>query len=243
MTATIGASATAYRELVARAVRICHTAKVMDFNGHVSIRDENDRNVMWINSRKASRSTLTGNDIVPVDLAAGVRIGPGDEPPSEYHIHREIYKRRPDVGSIVHSHPEFINTLSIAQVKLRWVITVNPFIPDGGAPVFDSPVLICTEARGAALAQALGDANIVVMRQHGTVTVGTYVKEAVVRMMNAEDNARQLFHAMQVGTPYYIPPGELNELRKDNVALAAEKFWHYWEETARDAGALNGIGS
>jgi hypothetical protein len=62
-------------------------------------------------------------------------------------------------------------------------------------------------------------------------------------MMNAEDNARQLFHAMQVGTPYYIPPGELNELRKDNVALAAEKFWHYWEETARDAGALNGIGS
>ena len=241
MAATLDPSATMYPELIARAVRICNTAKIMDFNGHVSIRDERDPNIMWINSRKASRSTLTGADIVPVDLAAGTRIGPGDEPPSEFHIHREIYKRRPDVGSVVHSHPEFINILSIAKIRLRWVITVNPFIPDEGAPVFDSPVLICTEARGAALAEAMGDANIVVMRQHGTVTVGSYVKEAVVRMMCAEDNARQLHYALQVGPPNYIPPGELAVLRSENVALAAEKFWHYWEETARSIGALNGL--
>jgi L-fuculose-phosphate aldolase len=242
MTATLAPAG--YGDLIARAVRMCNAADVMDFNGHVSVRDESDPNVMWINNRHASRSSLTGADVVPYDIAAGKRIGEGIEPPSEHWIHRQIYLRRSDVGSIVHSHPPTILTLSSAGHRLRQVVNVNPFIPEGGAPVLDTPVLINTEARGTALAVALGDHPIVVMRQHGTVTVGSSVEEAVIRMICAEDNARTQYRALQTGTPNYLEGSEVATLRRDNLdPKMIRKFWTYWEETARRTGKLEGLAS
>ena len=232
MSATL--SPAAYGELIARAVRMCNAAGVMDFNGHVSVRDASDPNVMWINNRHASRSSLTEADVVPYDITAGRRIGEGVEPPSEHWIHREIYLRRDDVGGIVHAHPPMILTLSSAGQRLRQVVTVNPFIPDGGAPVLDTPVLINTEARGVALANALGAHPIVVLRQHGTVTVGESVEEAVIRLICAEDNAKVQYRALQIGTPNYLAGSEAQTLRKDNLdPKITRKFWNYWEATSR----------
>jgi ribulose-5-phosphate 4-epimerase/fuculose-1-phosphate aldolase len=227
---------------IARAVRICNAAKVMDMNGHVSARDPDRPGVMWINSRKASRSTLTAGDVVPFDIAAGSRIGEGDEPPSEYHIHTEIYKRRPDVGAIVHSHPEHILTLSVAGHDLKQVTSTNPFLPETGAAVFDSAVLINTLERGAKMAEALADGPAVVLRQHGTVVVGATLEEAVVRMICAEDNARLQLRALQVGTPRYLRGEELRVLQRENLTpVIIRKFWHYQEESARVAGAFEGL--
>jgi ribulose-5-phosphate 4-epimerase/fuculose-1-phosphate aldolase len=231
-----------YGDLIARAVRICYAANVMDMNGHVSTRDAADPGVMWINSRKASRSTLTAADVVPLDIATGKRIGEGDEAPSEYHIHTEIYKRRSDVKSIVHSHPEHILALSIIGQPLRHVTCVNPFLPEAGAPTFDSAVLINTQARGAALAGQLGDAGAIVLRQHGTVVTGVSVEESVVRMITAELNAKLQVETLQMGTPRYISGEELAVLAKENTsAIIIRKFWHFHEETARTMGALNGL--
>ena len=227
---------------VARAVRVCQAAGVMDMNGHVSVRAENAAQVMWINSRKASRSTLTAADVVPVDLDAGLRIGAGDEPPSEFHIHREIYRRRPDVSAIVHSHPTHILALSVAGQRLLPATAIGSFLPEEGAPVLDSAVLVNTAQRGAALAQTLGDAPVVVLRQHGTVTVGRTLEEAVVRMICAEDNARLLCIALQTGTPRYLHGEELAVLARENwQPVSYIKHWHYHEETAQRAGALDGV--
>ena len=63
MTATLSPSSAKTQDLVARAVRICVDANVMDFNGHFSQRDEDDPNVMYINNRHAGRATLTAADI------------------------------------------------------------------------------------------------------------------------------------------------------------------------------------
>jgi L-fuculose-phosphate aldolase len=231
-----------YGDLIARAVRICYAAQVMDMNGHVSTRDADDPNVMWINSRKASRSTLTAADVVPLDITTGKRIGEGDEAPSEYHIHTEIYKRRSDVTSIVHSHPEHILALSIIGQPVRHVTCVNPFLPEAGAPTFDSAVLINTQARGAALAAQLGDAGAIVLRQHGTVVTGASVEESVVRMITLELNAKLQVETLQMGTPRYIAGEELAVLAKENTsAIIIRKFWHFHEETARTMGALDGL--
>ena len=242
MTQTLDPSSTRYGDLIARAVRICNAALVMDRNGHVSQRDESDPNVFWINNRHASRSTLTAADIVPFDIRAGQRIGDGIEAPSEWHIHREIYRRRPEVRGIVHSHPEFIFTLSAVGQKLRPMIPGAPFIPEAGAPVFDSAVLINTEVRGKGLADAMGEALIVVMRQHGTVVVGGSAEEAVVRMINAEENARIQYHALQIGTPHYFQGAELAMMASEQGGPhGVRKSWHYHEETAARAGALDGL--
>jgi L-ribulose-5-phosphate 4-epimerase len=240
--ATLEKPAGQYGDLIARAVRICNAADVMDMNGHVSARDAADPNVLWINSRKASRSTLTAADVVPVDITTGKRIGAGDEPPSEFHIHTEIYKRRPDVHSIVHSHPQHILALSIIGQPLRLVSCVNPFLPEEGAPTFDSAVLINTQARGIAVAEQMGQAGAIVLRQHGTVVAGDSVEQAVVRMITAELNAKLQVETLQMGTPRYLVGEELAVLVKENTSpIIIRKFWHFHEETARTMGALDGL--
>jgi ribulose-5-phosphate 4-epimerase/fuculose-1-phosphate aldolase len=242
MTTTLDPSSTKYGDLIARAVRICNAALVMDRNGHVSQRDENDPNVFWINNRHASRSSLTADDIVPFDIAAGRRIGEGIEPPSEWHIHREIYRRHPDVAGIVHSHPPFIFALSAVGQKLRPLMPAGGWIPEHGAPIFDSAVLINTEQRGKAMADAMGAEKVVVLRQHGTVVIGGSAEEAVVRMINAEENAHAQHQALQIGTPTYFAGSELASMRSEQGgAHGNRKSYHYWEETARKMGALDGL--
>jgi ribulose-5-phosphate 4-epimerase/fuculose-1-phosphate aldolase len=228
----------AAREIVARAVRICHAAEIMGVDGHVSMRDDADPNVFWINDRHAGRATLTVADVVPVDGRTAKRIGAGEEPPSEVHIHREIYARRPEVRSIVHSHPTNVLALSAIGVVERPSTSVGTFIPEAGAPVFDSAVLINTVARGEALAAALGAAPAAILRQHGAVTVGTSVQEAVVRMICLEDNARKQGGAIRMGGVKYLAGGEYKTLSVENWSNATEKFWLFHEETAHHKGAL-----
>jgi ribulose-5-phosphate 4-epimerase/fuculose-1-phosphate aldolase len=235
-------SPTTYVELVARAVRICIATKVMDFNGHVSARDAGDPNVMWINNRHASRSTLTAEDVVPYDIAAGKRIGEGIEPPSEHFIHREIYLRRPDTKGIVHAHPEYILTLSAAGRAIKPICANGSFIPEHGAPVFDSPVLINSLKRGEAMVANMGDAPLVVLRQHGVVVVGESVEAAVVKLICTEENARQQYRAESLGTARYLHGEELRLLASEQLGPhGVRKHWHYHEETARAGGALRGL--
>lgn len=242
MTTTIAkAKSVINRQLVARAVRMLNLAGVMHMSGHVALRDPDDANIMWINSRKASRSTLTARDIVPVDLKSGKRIGEGDEPPSEFHMHRAILNRRPDVSAIVHTHPDYIVGLSIAGIPLRPVHVTGGFLP-ATVPVFDDPNLINTEARGELVADALGEASAVVLRGHGVIIVAGYLEEVVARTVCAEENARFQYIAASVGTPRVIEGEELAVAASDWCRpVIMKKHWNYHEETARRAGALEGV--
>jgi ribulose-5-phosphate 4-epimerase/fuculose-1-phosphate aldolase len=228
---------------VARAVRVCNYFEVMGSPGHCSVRDPDDANVLWINNRHAGRSILTAADVVPYDIRAGRRIGAGVEPPSEHYIHRELYLRFPQIAGIVHSHPENILALSCAGHALKPLIASGAFLPEGGAPVFDSPVLINTEVRSRGMADAMGDAPIVVMRQHGTVTVGRTLEEAVTRMVRAEMNAKTQLRTAGVGTPLFLHGAEkagLNAEGGDGLH-GVKKFWTYLEETADRNGAFLGL--
>jgi ribulose-5-phosphate 4-epimerase/fuculose-1-phosphate aldolase len=235
------APAADYPALVVRAVRILNSLALMDMNGHVSARDANAPQTMWINSRRASRSTLLPSDVVPVDLPSSRRIGEGDEPPSEYHIHRAIMNRRPDVGAIVHSHPEHIVTLSIAGRTLVPVTGVGSFLPEH-VPVFDDASLVNTEDRGEAIASLLGEGPVVVLRGHGVVVVGPTVEEALARYVCAEENARVQYKASLLGDPHVLRGEELAFVRNDNwTPSIIAKHWHYHEQTARRNGAFEGV--
>jgi ribulose-5-phosphate 4-epimerase/fuculose-1-phosphate aldolase len=235
-----GARGADYRLLVARAVRILNSLDLMDMNGHVSARGA-VRETMWINSRRASRSSLGAADVVAVDVATGATIGDGDAPPSEFHIHREIMLGRPDVGGIVHSHPDFVVTLSIAGHALKPVTGVGSFLPES-VPVFDDASLVNTGARGAAVAQALGDAPAIVLRGHGLVVVGATVEEAVARCVCAEANARMQYQASLLGDPRVLRGAELEFVRGETwTPIITAKHWHHHEESARRRGAFDGM--
>lgn len=230
-----------YAGTVARAVRMINLAGCMDMNGHVSMRDGNDPETMWINSRKASRSTLTAHDIVTVDLRTGTRIGAGDEPPSECHIHREIYLRRPDVHAIEHSHPEYIVTLSIAGRALQPVFAPAAFLPEK-TPIYPASHLINTVERGARVAELLADNPAVTLRGHGLVVAAPTVESLVMWVLSAEDNAKAQFNASQLGDPIVMTTEE-RESQREELAdpKIPKKFWDYWFETAERRGAFAGV--
>ena len=118
-----------------------------------------------------------------------------------------------------------------------------PFVPEDGAPVFDSAVLINSEARGIGMADAMGEAVIVVLRQHGTVVVGGSAEEAVIRMIGAEDNAKIQYQALRDRHAHVFQGRrELKVQRGEQGGPhGVKKSWHYAEETASRNGALDGL--
>ena len=232
-----------YPDLLVRAIRILNANGVMHMSGHVSARDADDRNVMWINSRKASRSSLTTSDIVRVDLRSGESIGGGDEPPSEFHIHRAIFNRRPDAGSIVHSHPRHVVALSVAGSPLL-PVTIDGAFLGASTPVFDDAGHISTMERGELVADAIGDSPALVLRGHGMIVIGRTVEESTTRIILAEDNAHTQFLALAIGPVRPLRGDELAAVAQMKASdKAVRKAFHYQEETARIAGALERLTS
>ncbi len=233
MRATFLAGAPGHQQLIARAVRILASSGLMDMNGHISVRDAGDPEVIWINSRRASRSTLRYGDVVPLDLRSGKRIGNGDEPPSEFHIHRKIMQRRPEVGAVLHAHPDHIVALSIVGHTLQPVTGIGSFLPES-VPMFDDANLINSEERGEHVASLLGENSVLVLRGHGVVLVGATVEEVIVQYACAEANARIQYKAAALGAPRVLRGDELASVRRESwTAAIIAKHWHYHEETAR----------
>jgi ribulose-5-phosphate 4-epimerase/fuculose-1-phosphate aldolase len=230
-----------YALLVARAVRVLNSAGVMHMSGHLAVRDAGDPDRLWINSRKASRSTLTAKDIVPVDLTTGKRIGSGDEPPSELPIHLSVFRRRPDVKAIVHTHPEHVIALSIVDIPLMPVHLAAGFLPER-APVWDDPNIITSIDRGEILADHLGSENVLVIRGHGVVVIGATFEEAVARTVLVAENARIQCMANNLGTPRTLKGDELARAAKQMCQpIVMKKHYHYHEETAHSRGGLEGV--
>ena len=88
---------------LALCLRMLEHQGIIDFNGHASIRAGADR--MHINVGSCQRSRLTADDICTIDLDGSLIEGKG-KPPLEFHLHAGIYRARPEVGAIVHAHPQ-----------------------------------------------------------------------------------------------------------------------------------------
>src|SRR6266571_7684440 len=108
------------KQMLADAILMMERAQVIDFNGHFSWRvPGSDR--MLINSGQSVRSGMTAADIIAIDFD-GVPVDGGPVPPMEFHIHAEIYRRRPDVGAVAHTHPLWSTLFSMAGKPVLPVI-------------------------------------------------------------------------------------------------------------------------
>jgi ribulose-5-phosphate 4-epimerase/fuculose-1-phosphate aldolase len=99
------------KQRIVRCIRMLERSDIMDYNGHASIRINDNR--MLINIGSCQRSQLTVDDICTIDFDGNVIEGNG-KPPLEFHLHAGIYKARNDVDAVVHCHPRWSTTLSTA---------------------------------------------------------------------------------------------------------------------------------
>jgi HCOMODA/2-hydroxy-3-carboxy-muconic semialdehyde decarboxylase len=207
---------------------------VLDGFGHVSARHPTNPN-RFLMSRSLAPALVTANEIMEFDLDGNAVDARGRTVFLERFIHSEIYKARPDVMSVVHTHSPGVVPFSVSKVPLQAIFHNSSFLA-AGAPVWDirkdfgeTDMLVSDPALGKSLAQTLGDKSVVVMRGHGDVTVGPTVKLAVFRAYYTDVNARLQAQAIALGGDVtYLTPAEGAKADMINVRVH-DRIWNLWK--------------
>jgi ribulose-5-phosphate 4-epimerase/fuculose-1-phosphate aldolase len=223
-------------ENLVAASRILADQGVVDAFGHVSIRHPANPN-RYLMARAIAPALVTADDIMEFDLDSNPIDQRGRGMFIERFIHGEIYKARPDVNAVIHSHSPGVIPFGVTQVPMRPVMHTGSFLYVG-VPVWEirnaggaTDMLVRTGALGKSLAERLGDKPVALMRGHGDVVVGPTVQLAVVRAIYTEVNARLQAIALGLGGPInYISPeeGALREKASGDYGRA----WDLWKAKA-----------
>lgn len=209
---------------LADALSMMERAEVIDFNGHMSCRLPGTDHVL-INSGGSVRSALCADDIIAIDLDG--RPVDGDEaPPMEFHLHTEIYRRRPDVNAVAHTHPLWSTLFSMVGEVVE-PVTMQAAVM-GPVQYFQKTASINQKPLAEELASCLGPHRVCMMRSHGAVTAGGDVVEAFVLAVYLEETARRQYLARALGTPYTLGAREIESiganLRRPHLL---RKVWDY----------------
>ena len=212
------------KQSLADAIRMMERAGIIDFNGHFSARLPGTAH-MLINSGRSVRSALTAADIITIDMD-GQPIGGVDAPPMEFHIHAAIYRRRPDVMSVAHTHPLYSTLFTMAGKPILPVIMQAAVL--GEIQVFDQTASINTRALGVLLAESLGEHRVCVLRSHGAVIAADSVTTAFVLGCYLEETAERQFLASQLGEPHVLNSEEIKLIRANlSKPHLMKKVWDY----------------
>lgn len=233
------ASSAALLDDLVAANHILFDQRVVDAFGHVSVRHDQQPD-RFLLARNMAPSQVRAEDIVTYELD-GTPVDAGDRRSYlERFIHGSIYRARPDVMAVVHSHSPAVLPFAIAkQARLRPVCHMSGFL-GAGAPLFEirdsagpgSDLLVRDDGLGRALAGTLGGANFVLMRGHGSTTVAASLKLAVYRAVYAESNARLQLQALQLGEPEYLTPQEC-QAAMDSTEGQVQRPWDLWKAAAQ----------
>lgn len=216
------------RKLVAEAGQILAGLGLIDYLGHASLRVDGGAIIKPKHSptiRDASR--LTPSQMVLVDLEGQLQEGE-DRPPSEVYIHTEIYKARPDVEAVVHTHQKAATLLGVMSAAVKPVLHIPASYVDD-VKLWPHAHLVADQQLGADLARALGSASYCHLQGHGVVAVAPTIKEAVIGAVMLEDLAQANLDILKAGLePRAIPDEELADLRR--LRGGAEGRWQYLRE-------------
>lgn len=223
------------RELVATAGRILFRLGLADYLGHCSARSPEPGRIVV----KPKHSTtirgmhrLTGSDMVVVDLDGRLVEG-SQRPPAEVAIHTEIYRARPDVMSVVHTHQRAATLMGTLDASILPILHVQSTFVSRPVPLWPCPLLVTSPEQGGELATALGAERFCHLQGHGIVSVADSVPEAVVGAAMLEQLAEANLTALQTGRrPRVIPPEEIAVLTEQKAPV--EGRWSYFTQLLGD---------
>ena len=213
---------------------------VLDAFGHVSIRHPGNPD-RFLMSRSLAPALVAAADILEYDLDGNAVDARGRTGFLERFIHAEIYKARPDVKVVIHSHAPSVIPFGTTQVPMQPMFHISAFLSPQ-VPVFEirkaggmTDMLVSNAQLGKALADALGKGAVVLMRGHGMAVAGPALPLTVFRAIYTEVNARLQTQAIEIGGPItFLTPEESEKADKviDQVHLRAWDLWKR-EEMAR----------
>lgn len=212
--------------------RILYDQGVVDGLGHVSVRHDSQPGVFLLSCNRAP-GLVRRSDIVGYDYDGNAVSETTQRPYLERFIHGEIYRARPDVVAVVHSHSPSVIPFGVTQRKLRPIFHMAGFLGAGSAHFEiretggNTDMLIRSCALGKALAASLGAHSCVLMRGHGSTVVGTSLEQAVFRAIYAEVNAKLQLHAHGLGDVMFLNEVEA-QLASDMNDGQIARSWMLW---------------
>src|SRR4029453_9934376 len=210
---------------------------VLDGFGHVSVRHDKDAS-RYLMSRSMAPALVKADDILEFDLDGVAVDAKGQAVFLERFIHGEIYKARPDGRPVVPTHPPWVIPFGVEKPRLQPIYHMSSFM-GVDVPVFEirdveglgSDLLVRNAKIGEALTKVLGTKTVVLMRGHGSVTVGTSLPQVVFRAYYAEMKARLQSEGIKLGAVTYLTPEEAAAAARTNDALVMRP-WELWKRKA-----------
>ena len=212
--------------------RILYDQGIVDGLGHVSVRHPDQEDVFLLSCNRAP-GMVKRQDIVCYDLDGNAVSETNERPYLERFIHSEIYRARPDVVAVVHSHSPSVIPFAITQNPLKPVFHMSGFLGSGSAhfeireAAGNTDMLIRSAYLGEALAKSLGKHNCVLMRGHGSTVVGTSLEQVIYRAIYAEVNAKLQLAANGLGEISFLNEEEA-KLSSDMNDGQIPRSWNLW---------------
>ena len=212
--------------------RILYDHAVVDGLGHASVRHDTEPDVFLLSCNRAP-AMVRRQDIVCYDYNGDAVSDTIERPYLERFIHAEIYRARPDVVAVVHSHSASVIPFAVTQSALRPVFHMAGFLSAGSAyfeireAAGNSDMLIRSSYLGQALARSLGAHTCVLMRGHGSTVVGTSIEQVVYRAIYTEVNAKLQLAAQSLGDITFLNEEEA-KLASDMNDGQIPRSWGLW---------------
>ena len=203
--------------------------------GHVSAREPGS-NRFWMKAAGLGLDEIRSDDLLLLDFDGHVLAGqhPRHE---EFPIHAEVFRARPEVLCVVHTHPPYSIALAARGTPLRPVSHEGSFFWPPGVPVFDRFTdLVRTADQGRLVASALGQKTALFLRNHGIVIAHATIHEAVWAALSLERAARiQLLAQHAPDAPILHTPED--EARQKQAIWSPDRARAVFEYYVRRLGA------
>lgn len=183
--------------------------------GHISFRLPDNPNLFFMKAHSLGLDEITFDNILTIDLDGKVVAGTARRH-SEVFIHSEIFKARPDVNCVIHTHPAYSIALSATGQTLKCYSQPGALFYESLGLYADTINLIRTPEMGAGVARALGRGRGILLKNHGVVVTGASIAEAVIGTIMLENGAMIQLLAEAAGEPTpEFPRDDILKLKHD----------------------------
>lgn len=214
-------------QMLACAVRhLATTGFSENLGGHLTWVDgDGPEGSMLVNPWGLWWEEVTTSDVIRIDAAGAVIDGRWDVTPA-IHIHTELHRRRPDARVVVHNHPYHVVVLAalglLPQVLHQTACMYDGdlvFVDEYGGEIDDAGL-------GAELADAIGDASVIVLANHGLIVTGPTIAQATYRAASIDRQCRLTLDVLRCGgSAREVPAATRHPMKRTLLERAADVYW------------------
>lgn len=229
------------REQVAWSCRILALGEHGDYTlGHVSARSADGQHVL-MKRYGLGLEEVTPEDVLRLDLEGNILEGRG-RAHLEYVLHSEIYRVRPDVQSVIHTHPPYATAFGATDAELQLLNHDAVLFKEGLAYFDDTAELIVNPEQGARVAATIGNLRVVILRGHGVLFTGSSVPWATYTALTLERVLRIQSIASSLGNLQPMTPEMASRVFPDKYQdVHIHSYWAYLIRGVQRAGLDQGM--